>query len=133
MGSFQRTLTKIFLEQAGLPSDEESIRSYRFRWWKNPRDKLKSGLTLTQEGFQFLTNTLELKYYEIDFPKDLEFTAQVILWFDNFIDCPHFYNKKQIIVFKEKTAAELMLFSGDVRKYGTAKAMARQRELENQT
>ena len=132
MGSIQHSLTEIFLKQAGLPSDEESVRSYRFRWWKNPRAKLKSGLTLTQEGFEFLTNSLGLRYYEISFPKDLEFTPKIILWFDNFIDCPHYYNKKQIIVFKEKTAAELMLFSGDVRKYGTAKAMARQRELEEQ-
>lgn len=131
MGSVQKTLTKIFLEQANLPSDEDSIHAYKFRWWKNPREKLDSGLTLTQEGFQFLTNTLNLKCYEIPFPKDFQFTSQVILWLDQFLDCPHYYTKKEIIVFKEKKAAELMLFSGDVRKYGLAKALARQRSLES--
>ena len=132
MGSLQRSLTEVFLRQAGLSVDENSIKSHRLRWWKNPRDKLQSGLALTQEGFEFLANTLNLQHYEITFPKDLVFTAQVVLWFDSFIDCPHYYNNKEIIVFKERTATELMLFSGDVRKFGTAKAMARQRELDNQ-
>lgn len=130
MGSVQRSLTKIFLAQADLPTDDDSIRAYKFRWWKNPREKLDSGLTLTQEGFQFLSNTLGLKYYEITFPKDFQFTTQVVLWLDQFLDCPHYYTKKEIIVFKEKKAAELMLFSGDVRKYGLARALARQRSLE---
>jgi len=132
MGSLQRSLTEVFLKQASLPADEDSVRSYRFRWWKNPREKLKSGLTLTDEGFQFLAETLNLRYYEVAFPADFQFTAQIVLWLDNFIECPHYYSKKEIIVFREKTASELMLFSGDVRKYGTAKAMARQRELESQ-
>lgn len=130
MGSLQESLTKVFLKQADLPTDDNSVRSYTFRWWKNPRKKLNSGLALTQEGFQFLTNTLELKYYTIPFPKDFQFTVQIILWLDQFIDCPHYYNQKEIMVFKEKKAAELMLFAGDVRKYGLAKALARQRELE---
>jgi hypothetical protein len=122
-------LTLIFLKQAGMPTDEASVRKMMFAWWKNPRAKTEGGLTLTKEGFQFLSNTLGLKYYEIPFPKGFKFTTQVVLFLDQFIDCPNYYTKKEIIIFNEKKAAELMLFSGDVRKYGIAKAMARQRDL----
>jgi len=130
MRGLKEVYTKIFLSQTGLPSDPDSVHKYIFKWWKNPREKLNSGLTLTEEGFEFLVTKLGLKCYRVPFPKDFEFTVQVVLWLDKFLDCPNYYNKKEIYVFKEKKAAELLLFSGDVRKYGLAKAMARQRELE---
>jgi hypothetical protein len=129
MASVKDTLTRIFLKQSNLPTDKDTVRKKMFAWWKNPREKTEGGLTLTKEGLQYLTNTLGLKYYEIPFPKDFEFTTQVVLFLDQFLDCPNYYTKKEIIVFNEKKAAELMLFSGDVRKYGTAKAMSRQREI----
>lgn len=129
MSSIKENLTKIFLSQSGLPSDPETIRKKIFLWWKNPREKREGGLSLTNEGFLFLTEVLNLKCYEIAFPKDFEFTTQIVLFLDQYLDCPHYYTKKQIFVFKEKKAAELMLFAGDIRKYGIAKAMARQRQL----
>ena len=130
MTGLKEAYTKIFLQQANLPTDDQTVRAYILKWWKNPRAKLDSGLTLTDEGLRFLTEVLDLKGYTIKFPKDFQFTTQVILWLDQFLDCPNYYNKKEITVFKEKKAAELMLFSGDVRKYGLAKALARQRSLE---
>ena len=130
MSGLKELYTKIFLEQAGLPIDEESVHQYIRRWFRNPREKLDSSLTLTDEGFEFLTTKINLKSYRIQFPKDFQMTTQVVLFLDKFLDCPNYYNKKEIYVFKEKKAAELMLFSGDVRKYGIAKALARQRELE---
>jgi hypothetical protein len=129
MATVKHNLTKIFLREAGLSIDDDTIRQKMFMWWKNPRDKKEGGLALTKEGFQFLANDLKLKHYEIPFPKNFEFTTQVVLFLDQFLDCPNYYTKKEIIVFNEKKAAELMLFSGDVRKYGAAKAMARQRDL----
>jgi hypothetical protein len=129
MASTKHTLTQIFLKQAGLPVTEDSVRKSLFKWWKNPRDKKEGGLALTDEGLDHLAVKLGLKYYEIPFPKDFEFTTQIVLFLDQFIDCPNYYTKKAILVFNEKKAAELMLFSGDVRKYGVAKAMARQRDL----
>lgn len=129
MATIKNNLTKIFLRQANMPTDKTTVRNVTFKWWNNPREKKEGGLALTQEGFQFLANTLGLKYYEIKFPKDFEFTTKIVLFLDQFIDCPHYYTKKEIIVFQERKAAELMLFSGDIRKFGTAKAMARQRDL----
>jgi hypothetical protein len=120
--------TKVFLSEANLPSDDEAIKAYMTRWWKNTRKKLNQSLALTPEGFDFLVNTLQLKEYRIEFPKDFKFTSQILIWLDQFIDCPHYYTKKEIYVFKERKAAELMLFSGDVRRYGLSKALARQRD-----
>ena len=129
MASTKDTLTRIFLKQAEQPVTDESVRKALFKWWKNPRDKKEGGLALTDEGLDHLAVKLGLKYYEIPFPKGFEFTTQIVLFLDQFIDCPNYYTKKAILVFNEKKAAELMLFSGDVRKYGIAKAMSRQREL----
>ncbi len=131
MSGLKELYTKIFLEQSGLPADDDSIRQYIKKWFRNPREKLDSSLTLTDEGFEFLVTKVGLQSYRIPFPKDFQITTQVVLFLDKFLDCPNYYNKKEIFVFKEKKAAELMLFSGDVRKYGIAKALARQRELEN--
>lgn len=131
MSGLKELYTKIFLEQGGLPADEESVRQYIKKWFRNPREKLDSSLTLTEEGFEFLVTKIGLQSYRIQFPKDFQMTTQVVLFLDKFLDCPNYYNKKEIFVFKEKKAAELMLFSGDVRKYGIAKALTRQRELEN--
>jgi len=130
MSGLKELYTKIFLEQGGLPNDDDSVRQYIKKWFRNPREKLDSSLTLTEEGFEFLTTKIGLQSYRIQFPKDFQMTTQVVLFLDKFLDCPNYYNKKEIYVFKEKKAAELMLFSGDVRKYGIAKALARQRELE---
>ena len=130
MSGLKEVYTKIFLDQAELPTDDESVRQYIRRWFRNPREKLDSSLTLTDEGFEFLITKIGLQSYRIQFPKDFQITTQVVLFLDKFLDCPNYYNKKEIFVFKEKKAAELMLFSGDVRKYGIAKALARQRELE---
>lgn len=131
MSGLKEVYTKVFLQQVGLPADDDSIRQYIKKWFRNPREKLDSSLTLTEEGFEFLVTKVGLKSYRIPFPKDFQITTQVVLFLDKFLDCPNYYNKKEIYVFKEKKAAELMLFSGDVRKYGIAKALARQRELEN--
>ena len=130
MSGIKEAYTKIFLEQAGLPTTDESIRAYIFKWFRNPREKVNSSLTLTDEGFEFLTTKVKIKSYRIPFPKGFQITNQVVLFLDKFLDCPNYYNSVEIYVFKETRATELMLFSGDVRKYGIAKALSRQRELE---
>lgn len=129
MANYKESLTKIFLAQANMPTDDNSVKKSIISWWKNPRDKLQGGLTLTEEGLIFLQSVLKLQSYDVKFPKDFEFTTQVVLFLDQYIDCPNFYTKKKIIVFNEKKACELMLFSGDIRKYGLVKALSRQEEL----
>ena len=90
MSNIKTLLTKIFLQQANLPAGEDDIHKKLFLWWKNPRDKIEGGLTLTEEGFNFLNDIIKLKNYSIPLPKDFVFTTQVVLWLDKFLDCPHY-------------------------------------------
>ena len=68
---------------------------------------------------------LDLKTYDIKFPAKVIFTPQTYLWLDEFVDCPYFVDKKKIIVTMEKMALQLMLFAGDITKYGLARAMSK--------
>ena len=68
----------------------------------------------------------------IKFPAKVIFTPQTYLWLDEFVDCPYFVDKKQIIVTMEKMALQLMLFAGDITKYGLARAMSKMDEQKSQ-
>lgn len=91
--------------------------------WQNPRKKAIGGLRLTDEGFRIFTEEADIKSYDIEMPKGLTITNQITIWLDRFIDGPYYLTKNSIVVFKEKTAVQLILFSGDVQKFGIAKAM----------
>lgn len=119
------TYTQVFLQAANLQTDFETIKKYKTVWWWNIRGKAEGGLRLTEEALQFIENTANIKTYKIEFPKEFSFTPQVLVWLDKFIDSPFFINKKYIVVLKEKSAFELYLFSGDVRKLGHNKALAK--------
>ena len=71
---------------------------------------------------------LDIKTYDIKFPAKVIFTPQTYLWLDEFVDCPYFVDKKKIIVTTEKMALQLMLFAGDITKYGLARAMSKRDE-----
>ena len=66
----------------------------------------------------------DIKDYKIDLPKEIEWTNQLIIRMDQFIDCPFYLTKKAIYVFGEKMAVQLVLFSGNIQKYGLSKAMS---------
>lgn len=122
-------LTQIVSQHLGWPDDSKSIEKNHSLIWQNPRKKAQGGMRLTDEGFLTLTEKMDMKSYDIDFPKEFTLTNQVTIWLDRFIDGPYYITKKSIIVFKEKTAVQLVLFSGDVQKFGIAKAMS----LKNNT
>ena len=60
MSGLKELYTKVFLEQTGLPTDNDSVRQYIKKWFRNPREKLDSSLTLTDEGFEFLITKVGL-------------------------------------------------------------------------
>ena len=120
--NWKETYTKIFLNQLGKTSNDITVKEYLPLWWKNTRDK--GGLRLTDTGFDILTE-IELASYEVPYPKDMPMTTQVVIFLDKFIDCPYYLTNKAIHVTSEKKAMELMLFSGDIRKYGINKALSR--------
>ena len=118
--------TRAFLIASGEPVTEDNIKKHHMLWWQNIRAKGESGLRLTQDGFLFCTEKADLQQYEIQFPNAIQFTPQVFLYLDNFIECPYYVTKKRIYVFSEKMALNLMMFAGDIKQYGLARAMAKE-------
>ena len=84
---------------------------------------------LIYDGITFIKEKLELQTYDVPFPNDFNLTTQVIIFLDKYLDTPYYLADDGVIVTNEKKAMELMLFSGDIRKYGLNKALSR---LENQ-
>lgn len=117
-------LTKVISNQLGWPTDPKTLEKNHAVIWQNPRRKDVGGQRLTDQGYEVFVSKMEMKSYEVEFPKDFTLTNQVVIWLDRFIDGPYYITKKAIIVFKEKTAVQLILFSGDVQKFGLAKAMS---------
>ena len=126
--NWKETYTKVFLNQAGKSITELAVKEYLPLWWKNTRDKSSGGLRLTDAGYAFITDEIDLQTYEIPYPQNFELTTNTIIWMDNFINCPYYLSNRSIIVTDEKKAMELSLFSGDVRKYGLQKALTRQKK-----
>ena len=120
------TYTTVFLKAVGKEVNQEQLKQYRLAWWLNVRDKDRGGLRLTEQALKFIQEDAKIKTYKIEFPKDLAITPQILVWLDQYIDSPFFITKKYIVVLKEKAAFELYLFSGDVKKMGYSKALAKQ-------
>lgn len=126
--------TKVFLNAAGKDVNDDEIKKYRPVWWWNVRGKSEGGLRLTEQAIEFIEKEAEIKTYKIEFPKEFSVTSQVLLWLDKFIESPYYITKRHITVLKEKAAFELYLFSGDVRKLGYNKALAKRvsQEMSNE-
>ena len=127
----QDTYTKIFLKANNQAVSEENVLIYSRKWFVNVRKKEEGGLRLTDEGFKFVKDILDLRVYEVPFPATLDLKPQVILFLDKFIDCPYHLTEESITVLGERKAFELHLFSGDVRQYGLTKAMKRKNSSQN--
>jgi hypothetical protein len=125
------TYTRVFLQAANRSADADTVKKYKPVWWWNFRSKDSGGLRLTEEAMTFIQDDAKIKTYKIEFPKEFAFTPQVLVWLDNFIDSPFYITKKFIVVLKEKAAFELYLFSGDVKKLGYNKALAKRLSQES--
>jgi hypothetical protein len=128
--NLKETYTKIFLKELGMSLSLDNIKGSIMLWWQNTRNKGTGGLRLTEEGFDVLKK-VEIEHWDIPYPKEMVLTPQVIVFLDQFIDCPYYLSKRSIVVTSERKAVELSLFSGDVRKYGLVKAMSRSKKLKN--
>ena len=120
----KRRLTKQFLEDLGAASGTADIEHIMWVWWRNPREGEKS-FGLTKLGYEILARDVGLKFYRIDIPDNTNITNQIIIWMDKYIDCPFYLNKKSIYVSREKVAVQLILFSGDLYKFGKSKENSR--------
>jgi len=125
--NWKETYTKVFLKELGKATTDANVKEYMPLWWQNTRNKGSGGLRLTDRGYELLQQ-IELATYDIPYPKDMPLTTQVIIFLDQFIDCPYYLTNRSITVTNEKKAVELTLFSGDLRKYGLTKAMSRSKK-----
>lgn len=125
--NWKETYTKIFLKELGEAQNEQNIKAMMPIWWKNTRNKGQGGLRLTEEGYEMLKR-IGLTTYDIPYPKEMPVTTQVIIFLDQFIDCPYYLDTRSIVVTNERKAVELTLFSGDLRRYGLVKAMTRSKK-----
>jgi hypothetical protein len=101
--------------------DEKNLKQALGTWWLSTRQKENSGLQLSDLGFEALVKA-GIQTYRVKFDEPIEMTNQLIIWLDHFIDCPFYLTKKEIFVFAEKMAIQLVLFSGNIKKYGAIKA-----------
>lgn len=125
------TYTTVFLKAVGKEVDQDTLKQYRHAWWLNVRDKDSGGLRLTEQALTFINDHAKIKTYKIDFPKEMAITPQILIWLDQYIDSPYFITKRYIVVLKEKAAFELYLFSGDIKKMGYNKALAKRLSQES--
>ena len=116
-------LTKIFLQQWGKTIDETNVNMYSRTWWQSNRVGKDNAFRLSDKGYEFLLNELELKAYEVPFTEPIELSPQTIIFLERYIDCPYYLTNQSITVFSEKKSFELYLFSDDIRKFGLIKAM----------
>ena len=124
-------LTKTLLEKLGVPTTDKNIKSWHHLWWQNPRKNGALSMRLTDRGLEDFETKLDLKSYQIDFPDQIDnFTNQLFLWLDRYIDGPYYINRKYIKVFTEKMAVQLILFGGDIEKFGSAKIRSQKNNTE---
>jgi len=105
------------------------VEKYYQKWWKNIRENGERSLRLTYDGFTFLKNHNLLKFYQIDIV-DTVYTSKVMLHLDKYLDCPWYLSvNKTIWVSRDKVAVQLILFGGDLVKFGNAKAKSEEKSL----
>ena len=116
-------IVKYVLNTLGKPSDDTYAKKMLPAFWVNPRQKEKGGLRLTESGHEWM-QAADIKCYKIDLPKEIDWTNKLIIQLDQFIESPFYITKKSIFVYSEKMAVQLVLFSGNIQKYGISRAMA---------
>lgn len=99
---------------------EKDFKRAKHEWWENPRVKERGGLCLTSQGFSAFVSA-DIKYYQIKTDKKLRIKdIRTLLDLDQHIDFPYYWNnvsqKSYIYVFDERTAVQVMLFSGNILK-----------------
>ena len=119
----REVLTRIFLQQWGKSTDDANVQMFGRKWWQSNRANKPMAFRLSEDGFEFLTQELEVRMYEIPFTDSIELSPQTIIFLERYVDCPYYLTNQSISVFSERKSFELMLFSDDIRKYGIIKAI----------
>lgn len=95
---------------------EKDLETALKSWWCNRRNKKVNGLRLTESGYIAMIEA-EIKDHHILFEEPITITNQLTIWLDQYMDCPFFLTNREIVVFGERTAIQLVLFSGNITKF----------------
>ena len=108
----QRQLTKIFVDQAGIPIGMTT--DMQRRWWKNPTDP--DSLRLSLAGLQFVKANLKLQSYDFELPEEL--TNHQLLQLERYFKGMYYLLKRsKLLVFESEEATLLTLYSSDLKSY----------------
>jgi hypothetical protein len=108
----QRQLTKIFVEQAGVPIANTS--DMQKRWWKNPTDS--TSLRLSLAGLQVVKAVIKMQSYEFELAEEL--SNHNLLQLERLFKGMYYLLKRQkIIVFEEEEALMLTLHGNNLKGY----------------
>lgn len=122
-------ITKKLADQSEhYSSDPKFVNMLYKAWWVNWRNSEDRRFRLTDSGYDYFKNIAEIKFYEIRFPIGLVITNKMIIDLDRYIDCPYYITSKGIMLTGEKSAVQLVLFDGDLTKFGQAKDRTRQKK-----
>lgn len=119
--NLKQKFTDVFQKNLELGLNDQEQIDFKNKIWFNLRNKNNS-LRLTDIGLDYVRQA-NIRTYEIEFPKELKFSAQILIWLDRYLESPYHLSNKKIIVITEKAALELHLFSGDLQKYGITKTL----------
>lgn len=99
-------------------------------WWVNWRTAEDRRFRLTDSGFKYFQETADIKFYKVKIPLKFVITNKVIIDLDKFITCPYYLDPEYIYVTTEKVAVQLVLFDGDLDRFGEAKRSSIKRKAE---
>ena len=111
-----------------LNADPKAIDVMYRAWWTNWRSGEDRRFRLTDQGYSYFKDRADIKFYDIRFPHNFILTNKIIIDLDRFIECPYYVENNCIKVTGEKTALQLVLFDGDLDKFGRAKRESKQRK-----
>lgn len=120
-------VTEFTMDTLGLEITPTLVKKIIPIWWYSTRTKTSGGLRLTEQGFK-CTSGAGLKNYKIKFDEPISVTNKLIIWIDNNIDCPFYITNKEIYVFSENMAVQLVLFSGNIQRFHSAKERFKEKQ-----
>jgi hypothetical protein len=126
-------ITKKVLEILDSSISEKELKLAKREWWVSQRTKPIGGLQLTKAGFTALSKA-GIKSYKIRLEERPDNLNGMLLWIDNHITYPfYFFRSHQyhyIFVFDERTAVQLVLFSGNINKLFRAQKRFFEKEID---
>jgi hypothetical protein len=114
-----------------LNADPKALEFMYRTWWANWRSGEDRRFRLTDQGYAYFRDRADIKFYDIRFPRNLVLTNKMIIDLDRFIDCPYYVENNCIKVTGEKVAVQLVLFDGDLARFGQAKRETKKRKAQS--